>query len=452
MIGRQSEAGWAVTGRTDALGAPAGPEATVLDMSTDEDPVPMGTDEDSVHMSTDEALPAAGPISRRPWLRRTLGLILVGVAAYEAYQRRHQLTQALDMYDRLSLSWLVVAIWAEAASMVIFARLQRWLLKAGGVRIGLGEMVEITLAGNALGTSLPGGAAWAATWAFGQLRRRGADKVLAGWVILVAGALASFALFVLVASGAFVAGSTGPVANLRALAAALAAIPIVVGAGVVAARRSEAAHRTIARAWAWTRDHVPGAGPAGRLVGNVHESLQKVRPGLLGWVEAFGLALGNWLSNAACLLACLLALHVHVPWRGLLVIYSLTQISASLPITPGGLGVVEGSMAALLVAYGTPASQALAVVLLYRIVSFWGLVPVGWGVWLWLEAGSRVGRRRTHPWAEHPHRRGEDNSGPIPVLGPARLVRPADCDGCEDDGTELVVGQHRRLTRPLTRT
>ena len=428
----------AVTGRHDA---------PVADLRAD---APLGRSADVPSPAADNR-PSA-PITRRPWLRRTLGLVLLGVAAYEAYQRHHQLAQAIDMYDQLSVTWLGVAVAAEAASMVIFARLQRWLLKAGGVRIGLGEMVEITLAGNALGTSLPGGAAWAATWAFGQLRRRGADKILAGWVILVAGALASFALFVLVASGAWIAGSEGPVANLRWLAAALAAIPVLVAAGVVGARRSQAVNRVIADVWAWIRDHLPGARLAGRAVGNVHESLQTVRPGLVGWLEAFGLAIGNWLSNAACLLACLLALHVHVPWRGLLVIYSLTQISASLPITPGGLGVVEGSMAALLVAYGTSGSQALAVVLLYRIVSFWGLVPIGWGVWLWLEAGQRVGRRHTHPWAEHPHRRGEDNSGPIPVAGPARLLRPADCDGCEDDGTETVVGQHRRLTRPLTRT
>jgi putative heme transporter len=268
----------------------------------------------------------------------------------------------------------------------------------------------------------------------------------------VAGALASFALFVLVASGAWIAGSEGPVANLRWLAAALAAIPVVVAAGVVAARRSEAVNRAMADTWTWVRDHLPGARVAGRVVGNVHESLQTVRPGPVGWLEAFGLAMGNWLCDAAVLGACLLALHVAVPWRGLLVIYSLTQISASLPITPGGLGVVEGSMAALLVGYGTSGSEALAVVLLYRIVSFWGLVPVGWGVWLWLEAGQRVGRRPIHPWAEHPHGREEDSDGPLPAVGPARLVRPAPCDGCEDDGTEMVVDQHRSLTQPLTRT
>ena len=394
----------------------------------------------------------AGRPALRSWLKRALALVLLGVAAYEAYLRRAEVNQALDMYDRLRLSYLALAIVLEAGSMLVFARLQRWLLRAGGVQIRLGEMVEITLAGNALGTSLPGGAAWAATWAFGQLRRRGADRVLAGWVILVAGALASFALFVLVAVGAWVAGSHGPVAHLRWLAAALAAIPVAVGAGFFGAARSGAVRRTTASTWAWVRDHLPGAAPTGRVIGNVHQSLQTVKPGAVGWLEVFGLALANWVDDAACLVACTLALHVHVPWRGLLVIYALTQISASLPITPGGLGVVEGSMAALLVAYGTPDSQALAVVLLYRIVSFWGLVPIGWATWFWLEVGQRFGRRHTHPWAEHNH---GYEVGSIPPMGPERLVRPAPCPGCEaeEEGPKaLVAPSRRRLTRPLTRT
>jgi uncharacterized membrane protein YbhN (UPF0104 family) len=393
----------------------------------------------------------------KKWLKRLLALVLIGVAAYEGFQRHRQLDQAIHMFGHLRLEWLALAIVLEAGSMLVFARLQRWLLRAGGVHIPLREMVEITLAGNALGTSLPGGAAWAATWAFGQLRRRGADRVLAGWVILVAGALASFAIFVLIAAGAFVAGAEGPVARLRWLAAALAAIPVLVGLGAVTAHRHQRARSALTAAWTWTRDHLPGAAPAGRVVGNVFRQLRTVQPGVLGWAEVFGLALLNWVDDAACLTACILALHVHVPWRGLLVIYALTQISASLPVTPGGLGVVEGSMAALLVAYGVAGGQALAVVLLYRIVSFWGLVPIGWGTWVWLEVGPRFGGRqgRAHPWAEHRHglRPESDELSPgVPAAGPARLLRPRPCEGCEtEDGNELVQGQRRRLTRPLTR-
>lgn len=42
---------------------------------------------------------------------------------------------------------------------------------------------------------------------------------------------------------------------------------------------------------------------------------------------------------------------------------------------PGGLGVVEGGLSILLIAYGMPTDGALAGVLLYRIVSFWAIVP-----------------------------------------------------------------------------
>ena len=374
----------------------------------------------------------------RAWIRRGLAVVLLGVAAYEAYQRHGEIARAGHLVTHLRPAWLVLAVAAEAGSMVAFARLQRWLLQAGGVEIGLGEMTEITLAGNALGTSLPGGAAWAATWAFGQLRRRGADRILAGWVILVAGALSSFALFVLVASGAFIAGSKGPVASLRWVAGALAAIPVVAGTGLVASRRSPAVRRTLHRVWRGLDGRVPLMDRIGRLTAHVVERLRTVRPGGWGWTEAFGLALANWLYNAGCLLACMEALHVPVPWRGLLVVYSLTQISASLPITPGGIGVVEGSMSALLVAYGVPMDEALATVLLYRVVSFWGLVPVGWGVWFWLEASSRRGRRASHPWSIHVHARGDR---PTRALGPERLVETEPCAGCPE-ATE--TGRRRR--------
>ena len=106
------------------------------------------------------------------WARRVAGAVLLGVAAAFGYQRRHDLAQAVQLLGHLRISGLFVAIAFEAASMVAFARLQRWLLHEGGVEVGLVPMVQITLAGNALSTSLPGGAAWAAAWAFGQLRRR----------------------------------------------------------------------------------------------------------------------------------------------------------------------------------------------------------------------------------------------------------------------------------------
>jgi putative heme transporter len=376
-----------------------------------------------------------------PW-RKTAKKVVAGaivvLALWGAYEHRSDISSAGHMLGHLQLAWLLVAIAAELASMAVFARLQRWLLRAGGVHVPFVPMVEITLAGNAMSTTLPGGAAWSATWVFEQLRRRGAQKVLAGWVLLVAGALSSFAVFVILAVGAWVAGSRGPVSSLRWLAAGLAAIPLVVAAGWMGARRSQGVRRLLSSSWDAIARRSPPARALGRLVRKTLDSLGMVHPGVLGWAEAFGLAMANWLCDCLCLLACTEALGVPVPWRGILVIYGLTQVAASLPITPGGIGVVEGSMTALLIAYGTHPTSAVAVVLLYRIVSFWGLAPIGWTAWAGLELALRHGLRNSpHPWADHEH--GPDATVPHAPIGPDRVVHPSPCIGCD---AEPVVVDH----------
>ena len=61
-----------------------------------------------------------------------------------------------------------------------------------------------------------------------------------------------------------------------------------------------------------------------------------------------------------------------------LLAFGVSQIVASLPIIPGCLGIVEGSLAVILVAYGAQKVPALAVVLVYRLLTFWLVIVVGW--------------------------------------------------------------------------
>jgi hypothetical protein len=386
----------------------------------------------------------------------SLALIVAGVVA--AYGRRHDIRQAVDQIGDPAWEWLLFACITQASSMVAFARLQRWLLRTGGIRVRLRDMVEITLAGNAMSTSLPGGAAWAAGWVWGQLRRRQVDRVLAGWVVLIAGALASFALFLLVVIGAFIAGSQGPATSLRWLGVALLAAGALLAGAVVAVVRSD----RLGRRW---HQRVADASVRHRKVDAVVRGADRfghqvrvVTPSPLAWLEALGLALYNWVADLLTLFFIILTVHGHVPWRGIVVAYALTQIAASIPITPGGLAVVEASLTALLTAYGMPAAEAITVVLLYRLVSFWALVPIGWASWGYLEALQRrqtqpVGLRRHHPWAEHRHirrghrgprgERGQPAGGVVPldaVRGPEHLVRPAACEDCTQNGAVGVAG------------
>ncbi|MFE5292719.1 flippase-like domain-containing protein [Isoptericola sp. NPDC056618] len=60
------------------------------------------------------------------------------------------------------------------------------------------------------------------------------------------------------------------------------------------------------------------------------------------------------------------------------VIYLVGNSVGAMVPTPGGLGGVEGALIAGLTAAGIPASLAVTVTMLYRVVTYWARVPIGW--------------------------------------------------------------------------
>ena len=55
----------------------------------------------------------------------------------------------------------------------------------------------------------------------------------------------------------------------------------------------------------------------------------------------------------------------------MLLAYAATGVIALLPITPGGLGVVEASLSGMLVLAGVGVSSAYVATLAYRLASYW---------------------------------------------------------------------------------
>jgi uncharacterized protein (TIRG00374 family) len=94
------------------------------------------------------------------------------------------------------------------------------------------------------------------------------------------------------------------------------------------------------------------------------------------WLVTMATAL--WLTDFLVLICCFGAVDAPIPWSGALLAFGVAQIVASLPLIPGGIGIVEGSLAVILVAYGAKKVPALAVVLVYRLLTFWLVIIVGW--------------------------------------------------------------------------
>ncbi len=90
------------------------------------------------------------------------------------------------------------------------------------------------------------------------------------------------------------------------------------------------------------------------------------------------IAAGVWCCDFLCLLCSFRAVHSPIPWAGVLLAYGVAQVAGSFPVVPGGLGIVEGSLAVVLVAYGAGRVPAVSAALAFRVVNFWLAIAVGW--------------------------------------------------------------------------
>jgi hypothetical protein len=63
----------------------------------------------------------------------------------------------------------------------------------------------------------------------------------------------------------------------------------------------------------------------------------------------------------------------------------LANVLAVIPLTPGGLGVVEATLTSILVGFGTARGVATLGVVAYRLINFWLPIPLGGAAYLSLQ-------------------------------------------------------------------
>ncbi|HMC08161.1 MAG TPA: YbhN family protein [Actinomycetota bacterium] len=341
----------------------------------------------------------APPAARR---RRWAGQVLhwaVGIGAAVAafgvvFGRRDELTGALSTLEHLRWPWVVTALAAELGSITAYAGLQRRLLRTGGLAVGLGPLTALTLAANAIQNSLPVGPAWSTVYAFRQFRSWGADPVLAAWSLLISALVAFVALGVIALAG--LAAAAGQATSLDLVRDIVGVVILILGLVLAVRRGLVGGPARGAAVWLVRASqrlfHRPH-GDAEAVVYRAWDRLRAVSLSKVTLVSAAAWAMANWLLDLTCLFLAFVAVRSEVPWRGLLLAYGAGQLAANLPITPGGLGVVEGSLTVALVFYGGAEAQTVAAVLLYRVISFWLMLPAGWlaALGLWLASGARSG-------------------------------------------------------------
>jgi uncharacterized membrane protein YbhN (UPF0104 family) len=330
--------------------------------------------------------PGSGPPGRRArrrrWERIILVLLAAAVVVTVVILDRHALGLSLSALGSLDLRWFALAILCEIGSLVAFGLSRRRLLRAGGDQARFSSVMAITYAGNALSMSIPfAGAQLAVLFSYQQFRRRGVDPAVTGWALAVSAIASSSALALVLVTGA-IAGGAALANALGFLGAAVFALPAIT---VVLTLRYPRARGIANGVVGWAIGLIrriirkPGLDPA--VLEEFLKQLAGIRLRWPQYAEVFGLAVLNWLGDAACLAFAIRATGQPVPWTGLLLAYGAGAVAGSTGVTPGGFLIVETALTAALAAAGMAQARALAAVLAYRLVNFW-MILLGGGITL----------------------------------------------------------------------
>ncbi|BCY05298.1 membrane protein [Actinoplanes sp. L3-i22] len=299
------------------------------------------------------------------------------------------LTGAFTQLRAPHWGWVGAALAAEIVSMGTYARMQRALLRGAGTKVSVRRHVAMAYAAHSLSVTLPGGPVFSASFNFRQMRRYGVASAEASWCIALSGVLSTGALILVGSVGGLLARNTGSWRTLAGYAAGAIA--------VTAAVRLLAKHplwldrpvRALLGGVNRVRRRPPEHG-ADRLFG-FFTQLRAIRVHPLHFAVAVLLACANWLFDALCLWVCCVAVGAdRITPVHLLIAYCAGMAAASVPVIPGGLGVVDAALVLGLVAGGLTSAGAVAAVVLYRAISFGFIIGAGWLVWLLLRHRAKT--------------------------------------------------------------
>ncbi|MCL3795088.1 flippase-like domain-containing protein [Actinomyces sp. AC-19-1] len=289
---------------------------------------------------------------------RTVVMAVVALAALWTLLARMNLEQISEAVREANVWWILAAL---VFSLATYVGAGLALVAFSPVRLGVLRSTEVHLASSVVSLVAPAGVGGAAV-NLRFLGRKGVPTAIGvATVALVQVVQFAVTVVLLVLLAALTGRSTGlTLPSGWIMLAAVVLVAAVAAALLMPRVRSflwEKIEPTYRQVWprvVWVLSN------PGRLALGVGGTLLLS----LSYVLAFG--------------ASLWAFGYTLPFSVLAITYLASNTVGSVVPSPGGIGPVEIALTAGLVAAGIPSGVALSAAIVYRLVTFWIPIPVGW--------------------------------------------------------------------------
>lgn len=390
-----------------------------------------------------------GP-ARRPRVPRTIKFLLAAFVVYFfVLPLIPGFREAIADLNQIDPYLLIVGLGLQGFSLLAYTLLTRAALVEHGDEIGVLRLFRIQLSTKALGNIVPGGSAASTALGYRLITMCKVPKADAAFALATAGIGSAVVLNVILWLGLIVSipvrgvnplyGTAAIVGVLLMSFAAFLIFGLVEGQG-----RSERLVRAIARRLRFDDER---AADVLEHLGRRIEWLATERR--LLW-RVVGWSAVNWLLDMASLWVFVRAFGGTLDFDALIVAFGIANVFSVIPITPGGLGIVEGVYIPMLVGFGLSQRTATVGVISYRVAQYWLPILVGWLAYLSLRIGPfAIDRRKklatlgrvavdqaqrqlsTVDWVEQYAPRDRTGQFPMPTFGPSDLEYSDDTDGSE---------------------
>lgn len=294
--------------------------------------------------------------------------------------------QALDDLLDVDRSMLLLGVGLEIVALLCYSLLTRAALGPEGEKLTVMRLFRIQLSTKALGSIMPAGSAASSALGYRLLTLSGVHGPDAGFALATAGIGSAVVLNLILWFGLIISVPFRGVNALYGFAAIVGIILMLIASALIfglveGQGRAERAVRWLARHIRLDADRVS---EVIRHLGNRLEGLIADRQLLIrvvAWASA------NWLFDMAAVYVFLRAFGGNLAIDGLIVAFGLANVMAVVPITPGGLGIIEGIYIPTIVGFGLSRSTATVGILAYRLAQFWLPIVIGAGCYLSLRLG-----------------------------------------------------------------
>ena len=314
--------------------------------------------------------------ARRPLRRLAILLVLALIVEYLVIPELVGASKDLYLLGRLNVWWMIAGLILEGLSLFCYALLNRVLLPAEG-RPSLSRLFRIDLSAAAIAHVIPAGTLGSAGVGYQLFTAEGVSGTDVGVMMATKGMGSTLVLNALLWIALVISIPLSGFQPIYATVAIVGAVILaLVGLLILGITRGQKRATEISRA---IGQRIPGVG-ADRLEHIALEATTSIRrlatdrPVLIWSLTWASL---NWLLDAASLWCFIAAFGGYANPVGLFAAYGVANVVGAIPLTPGGLGIIDTLTPVLLVGFGLTRSVATLGVLAWRLVNFWLPIPTG---------------------------------------------------------------------------